>query len=41
MIFTLFCLKVEVRRQMGVRTILKMPFTVAKGLAMCGDALKA
>ena len=31
----------EVRRQMGVRRILKMPFTVAKGLAMCGDILKA
>ena len=31
----------EVRTQMGVRRILKMPFTVAKGLAMCGDILKA
>ena len=30
----------EVRRQMGVRRILKMPFTVAKGLAMFGDVLK-
>ena len=31
----------KVRRQMGVRKIMKMPYMVAKGLAMCGDALKA
>ena len=30
----------EVRRQMGVKKIMKMPYMVAKGLAICGDALK-